>query len=143
MTTKLSEEQREKLDGELKALKALENGIRKQREPFDRMLRDVEGLVAQTLERYGVDGDPIGHCESCETLLVPGDLGCNCVDGPVLCADCAPTWGDLKKQLENPIVTIDLDVEDEKGVPPREHMATIAAHIAGGGSLDDKIIHPL
>ncbi|MFN3624402.1 MAG: hypothetical protein ACK4TP_10105 [Hyphomicrobium sp.] len=143
----LTNEQRAKLDGELKALDQLEGSVQAQLAPLQEMLRNVESIRAQTLERYGIEDDPVGHCEGCEMLLLPGDLGHRCGDGPVLCADCAPTWGDLKKQITEPSIidgsAPDLDEEAEDGIAPRDKLAAVEAHVAGGGSLDDKIIHPL
>lgn len=149
--TSLSEEQREKLGEELGAIGLAMIGIDAAMAPFTHALRALGDQRSRILERYGVQ-EPLGACESCGRILIEGDDGHRTADDVLLCADDAPTYGDLKKQLTEPVgdpdhpelgTPPDLDAEDEAGIAPRERLAAIDAHIAGGGSLDDKIIHPL
>jgi hypothetical protein len=63
MTT-LTGGQRYKLRAELQGLKELGKSIRKMRAPYDAMLAEVDVLISQTLERYGV-----GTVAGAEALL--------------------------------------------------------------------------
>lgn len=55
---------------------------------------DMMALLAQ----MAADHTDLDVCEGCSKPLAPGDLGHRCSDGPVLCEDCAPTWGEVLHQ---------------------------------------------
>lgn len=76
--------------------------------------------------------EPFTHCEGCSKPIFDGDpyhAGSD-VD---LCADCAPTFADLLAQPGS--------FADTEGEPMSFAAATeiYEAHIAAGGSADDKI----
>lgn len=85
------------------------------------------------IEKAGVE--IIGTCEGCECLLLEGDQGHTCSDGPTLCENCAPTYGDVKRQAQERLAEGDEDA--------REIVAACDGHVAAGGSLDDKSVLPL
>lgn len=45
------------------------------------------------------EAEVCGACRSCDAILLVGDSGHVAADDGVLCAACAPTWGDLRKQI--------------------------------------------
>ncbi len=148
--TNLSEEQREKLGHELAAIGKAAAGIRETMRPYFIALEGLGEANSLVLERYGVE-EPVGECIACDRILFAGEDGHRCADGELFCAEHAPTFGDAKKALTAPEFELELnsgrepglDTEDETGITLRERLAAIESHVAGGGSLDDKIIHPL
>lgn len=81
--------------------------------------------------------DYVGACEGCNTPLFVGDTGMRCDDGPVLCGECALTWKDVKAQWDADEM---LDDDPERRAA---FMASYQAHLAGGGSADDKLSYQL
>ena len=81
--------------------------------------------------------DYLGCCEGCDKMLFVGDVGLRCDDGPLLCAEHAPSWGDAKHQWD-----ADEQLDDD---PERRaaFMAAYDAHIAAGGAAADKFTCPL
>ena len=135
--TKLSNEQREALDEELKTLGAAEEKITAARKPYDEALAQIWNARDLVLQRYGVN-EPLGECITCDTLLFEGDLGHECADGEKMCAEHAPTWGDFKRQVED-----SHDEEDEGGISNTDKLSSVNAHLAAGGKLTDRIVHTL
>jgi hypothetical protein len=81
--------------------------------------------------------DPIAEiCEHCSRTINEGDLYFPFDDGPVLCADCSPTWGDAESMHAS-----DREIgEDEDMKEARIDFAKrLDAHIAAGGSKDEKL----
>jgi len=116
--------------------------------------RASEGRARKILKKLADDGDLIiiprdgspnvyqltlgredlDTCEGCQRGLFAGDQYHSCVDGPALCAACAPTWGNLKTQIEN------MGESAETGAGTMEN---VEAHLVAGGSLGDKILTTL
>ena len=146
LMNRLTVEDREKLAAELDALAAAQKPLREAKKPLDDALAAIDAVISATLERYGVE-EPIGGCEACEMMLFEGDMGHRCEDGSLLCADDAPTWGDLDRQMAQPdIITGALPDPDEEmgdGITRLQKRRAVRAHVQGGGSLTDKIVHPL
>lgn len=75
------------------------------------------------------------ECDGCGKTLKQGDQYFPCDDGPYLCAECCPTFADAElhwQEDEN-----DLDETDSER--KRVFMESLAAHLAAGGSKDDKL----
>jgi hypothetical protein len=83
------------------------------------------------LEQY------VGNCEGCDKPMFFGDIGLICDDGPVLCAEHSPTWAQAKKQWD---AGEQLDNDQDR---LEAFMKSYAAHIAAGGSVDDKMAGPI
>jgi hypothetical protein len=80
--------------------------------------------------------DYVGNCEGCDKMLFVGDVGLRCDDGPVLCAEHAPTWAEAKTQWDAG--------ENFDKIDSERHVAFMESynkHIAEGGSVDDKFTH--
>lgn len=76
--------------------------------------------------------DDAEFCEGCEKSLGADELTFRCDDGPILCAACAPTWGDAERQW--------FDAPDDENPERRAaFMKSMAAHVAAGGSRADKL----
>lgn len=79
------------------------------------------------------------HCLLCEKLIKPGDP-CHRAggesSGEVACEACAPTWEEIREP------GFWCDGETGEPVPPEEIEAEIAAHLASGGKITDKIVEP-
>lgn len=99
--SKITEDQREALDGVLTNLDVLHE-----------LLEAVPMLHVQwnaiTQSREAIEGhamDAIGiqrweRCEECEELIVAGDLVHETEEGCYLCEACAPTTGEVLRQYE-------------------------------------------
>lgn len=91
-------------------------------------------LIVAEIERLDRSSDQDAtKCGGCGKIIRVGDLAHVCMDGdPVLCLDCAYTWGEL--------------LESEKDNTEREDhaevMESIQAHLDAGGSLTDKCVRP-
>lgn len=127
METKLTDDQREELDRKLSDLGDAISGIDKAAEPFDAARHALQGIYDGLVEDAGIE--IIGHCEGCERLLIEGDKGHRCDDGPILCEKCSPTYGDSRKQA--------LERQGEGNEEAGEQVADIDAYVASGGSLED------
>lgn len=131
----LSADAREKLKDKLDAIHLARKPIQEVRKPFDDALRAIDALHDAAVEEAGVELlDDI--CEGCECILVVGDLGHRCGDGPVLCEACAPTWNDMAAQCREP----DYMADDPEG--RADALAAVEAHIAAGLG-DEKNVLPL
>jgi hypothetical protein len=133
----LTDEQRAALDAEIEEIANMEDKVYALRQPYDDLLRSLDTSRALILARYGLEGVEVLHCETCSKLLIDGDTVHRCSDGPVLCAECAPTYADLKKRADAISATDDDDGDAD------EIRAAVAQHVVTGGSLSDTALHPL
>ncbi|HZQ01382.1 MAG TPA: hypothetical protein VFB13_17690 [Reyranella sp.] len=117
------------------ALQAKLEAVSKQMEPLRTVERDLQGEIEALFEKHGVAF--AGHCEFCDRLLFAGERGHYDREGAILCEPCAPTYGDWQQQLDGEKLPFD-DPDDEA-----DGRAAIAAHLAAGGSLDDKMLDEL
>jgi len=76
-------------------------------------------------------------CEGCGKTMLYGEKHHPTADDCDLCAECAPSWGCIKRQWDGGRKT------DEDGGNKAEFMEAYAAHIAAGGSPDDKVLYEL
>jgi hypothetical protein len=136
--TALSEDAREKLQEKLAELGKAISAVEEARKPFDDAIAALVMVRDAVIEEAIGDKDIVGSCEFCERLLLDGDKGHRGTDGVIVCEACAPTYGCLKKQREEMVAESD-DPEDDNALC----LASIEAHIAAGGSLDDKVVHEL
>jgi hypothetical protein len=136
----LTAEQREKLQEQLKALDAAAGKILAARKPFDEALAAVNAVHDGLLEEHGLE--IADTCETCERLLFVGELGHSCTDGPTLCEACAPTWNDLKQQLDSDRSLGGYDESFESPEDAKDWADTVNAHIADGDG-DKKNVWPL
>lgn len=111
--------------------------LRELMKPFNERLEAIEASRDELLDRFGIAERH--HCESCNKLLIPGDLVCHCEDAGYLCQACAPTWGDVKKQNEERLAD-PAEPEPEACALSLKHIAEV---VAGGGSLTDPAVSPL
>jgi hypothetical protein len=111
---------------------------------LDAIIDERESLLAPTKERYdaaleAIDlieaelGDHIGWCEGCSHPLFEGDRYHSGSD-VYLCEPCAPSFADMVERPDS-----FLNVNDEP-MTAEEADAAAQAHLAGGGSLSDKMV---
>lgn len=129
----MTDAERAALLEQLRDLDAAQAKIAEARKPFDAATSAIEGVKEALLERH--EAEIAGRCETCDRLLFYGDRGHRCDDGPIVCEEHAPTWADIKEEWT---CAVDPDPDDL-----REALADVEAHVAGGGSLEDKVIHEL
>jgi hypothetical protein len=95
-----TDEARERLKEKLDAIDLVRKPLLEHRKPLDEALRALDALHDAAVEEAGVELlDEC--CETCSRLLVIGDRGHRCGDGPVLCESCAPTWNDIRRQYDS------------------------------------------
>lgn len=140
--TRMTDKERETLRNNLTSLDAAEDVIRKARKPFDSALHAIEEVRAGLLESHEINGE-IANCGECGAIILEGEPSYSYEDGPILCADDAPTWGDVKSSNTELLATADADTDPDD--IERANLAIAAAdeHVAGGGSLADKVTYPL
>lgn len=105
-----------------------------------------QALAASTIMNAGYGGAMQGYagqastlgadatlCEACRTPIFPGDLYHAGVDP--LCLECAPTYQSIINEPE-----MFVELTDESPSDPDELRAAYDAHIAAGGSPDDKMV---
>lgn len=126
----MDDKERDVLKEELAALDAAEVSIRKARRPFDEAIDAVETVKQNLLDKHAVE--IAGHCEGCGRLLFVGDKGFRCDDGPILCAECSPTFGDAEGNWKS-------EPEDHEPERKQTFMEGLAAHLAAGGTRADKL----
>ena len=73
-------------------------------------------------------------CPFCDNVVRDGDGYHGTSEGELVCLDCAPTYGDLLRDPES-----FLDANDEPMTQERAK-ELCDAHVASGGSLDDKVV---
>lgn len=132
---KITEEEREALSKRLDDIDAARDKIAKAMEPFraaDQVLKELHDSLVDHLP------DIQGKCETCNRLLFEGEVGYRYDDDPILCADHAPTWGDIKRAIEREPESWSNDEERLEFV-----RQAVAAHETRGGSLDEKVLHTL
>lgn len=137
----LTPETRAHLTEELAKLAAAEKQVeaemaplREMMKPFNDRLDAIEASRDELLDRFGAS--VAGYCEVCNKLLLSGDKGHSCADGPILCEDHAPTYRALQRQLEEA-------TEEGDSEWIRATSQDIADHLTSGGTVDDKILHTL
>ena len=113
--------------------------IEKQIAPLKEAISVIEERRDAILEKFGIDVpyDELEQCEGCSAMILPTDKVHRCSDGPVLCEDCAPTWNDMKGQLEERISDLraNPDAADEDGDSEESlaiAMQSCVAHIEAG-----------
>lgn len=134
----LTEQKRETLQEELAGLGAAMDKVLTARIPFDDAISAIEAVRDGLLERYNVD--IVGNCEGCGCIILAGDEGHRTAEDVLLCKEHSPTWADVEEQYEN------MRPDDAFGIDPEDIVfgkEAAAAHIADGGSLDDKHVWEL
>lgn len=135
-TKPLDDDTREFIRNQLESLDKAEADICAARKPYDDAIRYVEETREGLLDRYGLI--LAFKCISCCALVFEGEQGFHYADEGSLCADCAPTWGELAKELEEQV-----DPDDEDSTQNLEAFrANLKAHVEAGGSADDKYLVP-
>lgn len=130
---KLTEDQREILDGELADLSKIVDLLWSQIRPTMDAIRLLEASRDGILEKHGVhcSFDDLEKCEGCGAYILEGDKAFRYDDGPSLCETHAPTWSDLKKSLEGDLsITAADDTEERERI--QESLKAIDTHIAAG-----------
>lgn len=95
--SEFTNEQREQLKEKLDAIDKAREPLRVLLKPLQEAMAAIDALHDAAVEEAGVELlDEI--CEGCECLLIAGDLGHRCDDGPVTCEACSPTWNDVAQQ---------------------------------------------
>lgn len=112
----------------------------------DAIEKERSALLQPTKDRYEAaynrletieDASPerIGRCEGCDMPIWEGErYAYGSEDGIYLCEQCAPSWADM---LANPAYFVDADGEFHTAETAK---AAVDAHLAAGGSLDDKMV---
>lgn len=142
----ISEEKRAEIAVRLATFACQQAEVTKSMEPLCAALApliDQEAAIDDEreafLESEGVE--VAGTCDTCGRLLFAGERGSQPWEDESLityCAEHAMTYGDLKRHwsVENP-------PRDDEDPDDAEHRETVlkwvADHVAGGGSLDDKV----
>lgn len=123
----LAPEQRLALEEQLAAFAGAEANIRTAMEPLEKALGAI--LVARdaALQAHGVELH--GQCE-CGKPLLAGDKVHHCDDGPTLCEECAPTWADIRAQMEG-----------DPNACREIFAAALKAHLDAGGAVTDKVVY--
>jgi hypothetical protein len=105
--------------------------------PTDAMFGEADAVEqAKELLQTKFEEDVCGSCEGCGKVLIAGDKGHNTSDGCTLCADCAPSWEDIKRQWD--------EGRDEEDDGERAgFLDAYQRHIEAGGSPDDKVLYTL
>ncbi len=118
-----------------KALKARANDLYKAAEPEREALRIAESPYWKMRNLYEelIDGTEVDDCESCGEPIFDDDKRHSGGD-VVLCESCAPTYGDM---LASPSHFVGID---EAPMTADEARRVCDAHVADGGSLDDKLV---
>lgn len=140
---------REKARADLARLQRRDAEIAALRLPFDdahaaqvapmvRMAELVEAEREAILEQLGDEVEIVGTCEGCDKLLLTGDQGHRCEDGPILCEACSPTYADALKWFK--------EANPDAFADPEEHSDGLA-HVQGfldrGGDPATKLAGPL
>lgn len=121
-----------------KAAKAEVEAIEKERAA---LIAPTEGRYDAALERLETIEEDcpelVGRCEECLDPIWEGErYASDSENGIVLCEECAPSWSDM---LANPDHFYDAEGEYHTAESAK---AACDAHLAAGGSLDDKMVSP-
>lgn len=145
----MDDKTRANLKASLDALAEAEDAINDMMAPQRKALGGIHEARAALLERYGFE-EIAGECGACEMPIFCGEQGYNGYeDGPMFCATHAPSWGDLKSGWDEQTQVAGFwdgeATEDDDGDCRRAHLfqQSYDAHIAGGGSPDDKVLYTL
>lgn len=104
-------------------------------------------LLAPTKERYEIaqqrlsdiedefGGAHLGDCLLCAEPIFEGEPYHSGADGDPCCQACSPTWRDMLTGAEN-----FRDTETDEPLTPEQAKVRVDAHLAAGGSLDDKMV---
>lgn len=103
-------------------------------------------ILAPTTERYeqavehmervqDETGEPIGFCEGCSEPLFDGDKHHLGADFDYFCEPCAPSYGDMLSSCVH-----FRGGDDDQPMTQDEAKVIVDAHLADGGSLDDKLV---
>lgn len=89
------------------------------------------------VERSNLTPDLITEsCEGCSKTIKEGDLYFSCEDGPYLCSECSPTYGDAEEQMgRDAAIGEDDDMRDAR----LHFMKALDSHLAAGGNRADKL----
>jgi len=94
---------------------------------------DPEWIEAAT--RMDEAGEPLFHCEGCMEPIFEGEAY-HAGEDVGLCANCAPSYADMIASHEN------FRGENDEPMTVEEAKAVADAHVAAGGSIDDKMVTP-
>jgi hypothetical protein len=132
----IDDKTRRSIQEQFKALDAARAAIELAMKPF----RDAEAeiLVARELLLEHYEIEIAGTCESCDKLLFVGEQGHRDDEGVMLCAEDSPTWADAAHSWQEALQHDDDDPERRQAFD-----RALAAHLAAGGSRDDKLTHAL
>ena len=128
----INEAVRKRIQEGVAAMEEAIAAIQKAADPFLTAIQAIEGCRDKMLDDEGVE--IVGHCEHCNTILFVGDKGLHCEDGPVLCEEHSPTWGDARAQWAEGGGNDDAELK-------ADFMARYEAHIAAGGKDTDTFVH--
>lgn len=138
----LTDDRREEIRDRDKELRDAIAAIRKAMEPFVVAADAVEAMRDRLIEDNSVH--IAGNCEDCSKLLLDGDLGHRCEDGPLMCEGCAPTWNDMRRQYDEDKAKGGSAFEDRFESP--EAAAQADGHVderIAAGAGDEKWVWPL
>jgi hypothetical protein len=132
----IDDKTRQSIQQQFKALDTARDALELAMKPF----RDADSAILEArellLEHYEIE--IAGTCESCDKLLFEGDQGHRDDEGIMLCAADSPTWADAEKSWQEAIAYDDDDPEGRQAFD-----RALTAHLAAGGSRDDKLTHAL
>jgi hypothetical protein len=94
-----------------------------------------QNLRAKFDEIGGDLGEPVGYCEGCEEPIFEGDAY-HTGEDVCLCVNCAPSYADMVEHPES------FRGENDEPMTAAEADAIAEAHIAAGGSAEDKMVQP-
>lgn len=102
--------------------------LRTQLKPYEQQLAALDEQMEELLEPHG---DYLGRCDACGAPLLRGDQGFRCSDGPIFCAEHAPTYGEMLAEIrEFPVE----EWEEEEWGPLAEAIAGREALVAERGA---------
>lgn len=137
MSAILTDEARAALRAQLDALEEAEKAIDAARKPFDVALNGIQAVREVLLDPF--EGE-YRTCEGCGALILGGEqhFRYGGDDDLVFCPDCTPTYANWKESAELIVAEV-ANRDAEEVAEARGGLAEIAAHIAAGGSLSDKL----
>lgn len=136
----LTDAERETLQQRLDTIEAAQEKIADAMKPLrtaDQALQEVYDSLTGHLP------DIQGKCESCNRLLFEGEQGFRYTDGPILCAEHAPTWADIRSETQEVAEAADGDTVDDDALADRTAVLAQCAEREAAGTLNDKCLHTL